>query len=464
MLTERKSDPCHLTATPNTRKKRRIRRQRTALSRQSSCIEAHSQSSQFYQMIMNTKSAVQGIGYNVRNYFFDETRPVEIDENHRARVWLLGEPLETSDAFYSSWNRIMRMTYRKHWTDVIMNPITGVSYDSDTGWGCTIRSCQMLMAQVLYRVGLPNDRVASYFLDKESCLFSIQSFVNSQTLIPAGQWFGPASVSSSLKHIVESNEGRILGLGIVVSVDGQILLSDVIDQSRPDRLVESSPSSSPGRANSWELCTNTEGIALSSSFNGYGSPGSAVLVPTTTSQEYWVIDEDEHDGDSDESILEIVDNVWVRPVLVLVAMRLSPEMELGKNQVCALLSYMTVPSFVGLIGGPDRRCHFIPGVMEEPVEGDSTTSFQYTLLSVDPHIVQDADGSCDFKNALNPSRISPTYLCPSLAIGFLLKTQDDLDQLRLALGSSGPGSFIEISSSSSSSSKPAPPCPVIVML
>jgi hypothetical protein len=258
--------------------------------------------------------------------------------------------------------------------------------------------------------------------------------------------------------LVDSEEGIELGFGLVLSTDGQILVSDILEQSRirppSPSLMGSSSASSPDRANSWELCN--EGIAFSGSLSG----GSSCLVPSpkvrsdfSANQEFWLIDEPDHDGESDESVVDIRESrigvLWSRPVVVMVAMRLSPGAELSQAQLCALLSYMTIPSFAGLIGGPDRRCHFIAGLLEERSENEENKAcFEYTMLSVDPHIVQDAVvcGEKDsFKNSENPSRISPSYLCPSIAIAFVLQSQRDMDQLQDQLATSTEsGTFIQI--------------------
>lgn len=478
MLTERKSDPYFLTATPNTRRKRRLRKQKTTLARQVSGSDNVSQSSSFYQILVSTKSAVQGIGYNFTKYLFDDSRPLVVDENSNQRVWLLGSPKESTSEFYISWEGIHRMTYRKRWPEPIMNRRIMVEYDSDTGWGCTIRSCQMLVAHALVRLQYPNSQLESLFEDVSSSLFSIHRFISSQAVIQAGEWFGPTSVSLALKRLLESKEGRCVGVGILVSVDGRISTEEVLEQSVDGQRASSSLGSSSnnvtpaprlgddsyeacgGRANSWELCNPNEGMLASSVSSAScfePSPRSGFLrIPDSTPQEFWLIEEN---SPSDESEVEIVANhgsAWEKPVLVIVAMRLSPDSEMSRSQTSSLLSYMTVPSFVGFLGGPERRCHYIVGLVEEAIDADNV--YEYTLLSVDPHIVQDAvvdssRGSRPFSNAANPSRVSPSYLCPSVAVGFLLRCQEDLDQLKSLRG------FIEVTDQHSAD----PLSPVVVL-
>jgi hypothetical protein len=159
----------------------------------------------------------------------------------------------------------------------------------------------------------------------------------------------------------------------------------------------------------------------------------------------------EQGSSSDESIVNVTPGIlWSRPVLIVVAIRLSPTNEITQAQLAALLWYMTLPWFVGVLGGPDRRCHYIVGLVEErgdEVENDG--SFIYNLLSIDPHFVQEAATrgvESEFRNAEHPTRISPSILCPSLAIGFLVHSQDDLEKLKEQVNNPKQGSFIEIRS------------------
>ena len=388
-------------------------------------------------MLMNTKTAVQGLGYNVKHYLFDDSRPVIIDEVV-GRVWLFGELVTSTTEFYSRWSRIHRMTYRRHWPDPLLNPRTSIVFDSDTGWGCTIRSCQMMVSHALLRIGLPESRVLPLFADRETAFLSVHSFVNSQTDKFAGEWFGPSSVSLVLRRLLSSPQAASLGLGIVVSLDGVILTTDVIAQSRSEigaslgSSVETPPMTERRRANSWDFCGPSP-LAR--------SPPCGFVDITNSEcvrQEFWVIDEskDEYDGvgsdasspSSESSPLED----WRRPVLVVVAVRLSPDSELSGPQIAALLWYSTLPSFCGILGGPDRRCHFIVGLAEEG---------EYTLLSIDPHIVQEA-GEGGFSNAAHPTRLAPACLCPSLAVGFLVRNQAELDRLREQTATAG--AFVEV--------------------
>ena len=463
MLTKHKSDPNSGTSTSGMRNRRKLKKQQTSISRQSSSSESFPPGYSLYQMLMNTKSAVQGIGYNVRHFLFDESRPV-LGSGQPDRAWILGEFFNSAGRFYAKWSMLNRMTYRRHWVDHIINPVTNVVYDSDTGWGCTIRSCQMLVAHALCRSGYNRKRVPALFSDCESSCLSIQRFVHADDDKRAGEWFGPTSVTLTIEKLLRNPDASALGLGIYVSLDGRLYKPDIQEESKYTASASSAPSSvdSPrltlgrtGRVNSWNLCAHEQAIEcpISISSSLAASPRSGFIDVGTPpprespSEEFWMIEEPS--SSSEDSFINMTPGIlWSRPVLVIVAIRLSPTNEATKAQLASLMWYMTLPWFVGVLGGPDRRCHYIVGLVEE--RGDDVENGEspiYNLLSIDPHIVQEAAVrgiEAEFRNAEHPARISPSMLCPSVAIGFLVSNQDDLEKLEEQINRPKEGSFIEV--------------------
>ena len=469
MLTEHRSDPNDLTFTPQTRRRRKLRRQKTAIPTRLSNNEGPQPGSSIYQILVNTKSRVQGIGYNMKSFLFDDSRPIVFSEY--SRLWLSGERIVNSESFYERWSQINRMTYRRKWPEPILNPRSLIFYDSDTGWGCTVRSSQMLVAHAMKRLDFPPSRVWECFLDRPGSVLSVHSFVRSQTDKLAGEWFGPSSATRVVCKILSSSESLWLNLGVFVSFDGRLSAPGIVEQSRAQMgssfgswSIDTPPVATTCKkstvANSWELLCNETNICCPSSLSGCSSlapsprDGFVDLCHSHMStNEFLLVEEDDGMSVASSSVdrLPVVvvqsQDVWSRPVLVMVAVRLSPGTELSAAQTAALLSYMTLPSFVGIIGGPDKRCHFIVGLLEESnPEGGS-----YELLSMDPHIVQEAVTGDDstlttnpFENAAHPTRLSPSCLCPSLALSFLLRSQTDLDVLTCTLSTSMAGGFIEL--------------------
>jgi hypothetical protein len=373
----------------------------------SSSIEQSSPSSAtagFYQIFINTKLMFQGIGYNIQRYMFDDNRPVG---SSGSSMWILGSYESDSDRFYSRWKSLCRITYTRNWPNAFVNTRTGISYDSDTGWGCTIRSFQMLLANIFGHADL--------FSDSFKSPLGIHAFL-SKSPSSCGEWFGPTSACLIVRELIEERFSN--QLGIVISTDGMFNISDI--EAAAGEFSISSRESSVG---SLEQSPRAAG--------GFVDVGNVAAE-----EEVWVI---ETSGDVIESARTVQekkifvstpqDGGWEKPVLIIIPIRLSPLTNLSEAALGPVMSYITLPTFAGLIGGPDRRCHFIVGMVSETVITDdgSPPDNVCSLLAIDPHIVQ----SCQsWSNSEHPHRISPRDLCPSIAIAFVLKNRNDLDDLR----------------------------------
>jgi hypothetical protein len=381
-------------------------------------LRPHRTTSSLHQMYVSTRSVVQDFGYSFRNLFFDQTILVDGD----IKVWICGKFFESSKPFYKIWNALARMTYRRNWPDPFISPRTGIVFDSDTGWGCTVRCAQMLLAKVC------EDKSVSLFSDEKNSVFGIHAFLAKAPNLCA-DWAGPTSISLIVRDLVGSNRPS---LGTVLSTDGFIPLEEIVHASSFEEF-----SSSP----SLEASPRSAG--------GFVDVG--LLVPTVRStdmgEEVWFIDEQENCcptpprretrvDDLKTPVLEKLIIFWQRPVLITVAIRLTPDDNLPHSLIRPLLAYMTLPSFAGMLGGPDRRCHYIVGFITELLEDEDqpVTSF----LAIDPHVVQEAvglstDASVAFANSIHPSRISPESICPTISLSFVVRSESELDLLKSQL-------------------------------
>eukprot|EP00741_Cyanophora_paradoxa_P001830 tig00000507_g1773.t1 len=152
------------------------------------------------------------------------------------------------EAFLRDFSILPWMTYRKGFTG-----IGGGSLTSDVGWGCMLRSAQMMLATALLRLRLGRDfdvdadpaacarfaEVVREFADCdcERAPLSLHAMVATGAaggLKRAGEWYGPSSACLVLRELVE--RARPGGLRVLLSDDGCIYR----DQLLPSAAASSS--------------------------------------------------------------------------------------------------------------------------------------------------------------------------------------------------------------------------------
>ncbi|XP_041969084.1 cysteine protease ATG4D [Aricia agestis] len=175
---------------------------------------------------------------------------------HNAVDHIYGEGIE---GFKSDFISRIWMTYRREFP-----MISGSSFTTDCGWGCMLRSGQMMLAQALVCHFLgrswrwsPDKSIQNAREFQEDCLhrmiikwFGDKSSVNSPLSIhqmvglgealgkKPGDWYGPASVAHCLKSVVAaaSKENyEFDNLEVYVAQESTIYIQDVYSQCRlPD--------------------------------------------------------------------------------------------------------------------------------------------------------------------------------------------------------------------------------------
>jgi len=109
------------------------------------------------------------------------------------------------------------------------------------------------------------------------------------------------------------------------------------------------------------------------------------------------------------------------PLLILIPLRLGLEKFYRETFENSLLEIFKIQSCVGIIGGRPRSAYYFFGASES---GE--------LLALDPHTVQDHSDPQIFSEYSTKSPLilpNVTYLDPSLALGFLVNSKSELDNL-----------------------------------
>ena len=141
--------------------------------------------------------------------------------------WILGKKYNIKNDYeykklISDYKSRILMTYRYNFI-----PIGNNKLSSDIGWGCMIRSGQMILAEILLRsllgrswrlikdtskkhYSIAHKDILEYFLDKPhpKCYFSIHKFSHLGLKFgkKEGDWYGPETISHVIKDLVNSND------------------------------------------------------------------------------------------------------------------------------------------------------------------------------------------------------------------------------------------------------------------
>lgn len=137
-------------------------------------------------------------------------RAFDVYSEKHSRIVLLGnEYIDRPDDYLKHYESLLWMTYRKDFQK--MDPY---EYTSDAGWGCMLRSVQMILGQVLQRhylkkswrldlgVALPKEfkYILKWMADHDmpdECLYSIHNMVKvgmQYDKLP-GEWYGPTTAA-----------------------------------------------------------------------------------------------------------------------------------------------------------------------------------------------------------------------------------------------------------------------------
>ncbi|XP_017776267.1 PREDICTED: cysteine protease ATG4C [Nicrophorus vespilloides] len=261
------------------------------------------------------------------------------------------------------------MTYRREFP--ILN---GSTYSSDCGWGCMLRSGQMLLAQALayHFLGrgwrwqpdhMPTSRdailkdithrkIIKWFGDKQSrnSPFSIHSLVTlgESSGKKAGDWYGPGAVAHILKQAVKvaaEDNYEFDSLTVCVAQDCAVYVQDILDE-----------------------CSNQDGK-------------------------------------------------W-KALILLIPVRLGTE-KFNPIYAPALTALLTLDQCIGIIGGRPKHSLYFIGYQDDK------------LIHLDPHYCQEMvdvwanDFSLNSFHCRSPRKLHLSKMDPSCCLGFYCGTKKD---------------------------------------
>ncbi|XP_070563570.1 cysteine protease ATG4D-like [Ptychodera flava] len=337
------------------------------------------------------KTKIMSVWNNVKYGWMVKT---QTNFSYQTPIWMLGEcyhhrpddPPESEqsaeDGTLSPMERFKRdftsrvwLTYRREFPQ-----LAGSNFTTDCGWGCMLRSGQMLLAQSFVNHFLGKNwcmydeqskeqeayhrKIVKWFGDEPSELspFSVHKLVSLgyQAGKKAGDWYGPASVAYLLKRAMDIAPGfdpLLSQLCVYVAQHSTVYKQDII-----------------------QLCRS-----------------QGTHMTDTSGSQQWC------------------------SVVILVPVRLGGE-ELNPVYIPCLKSLFTLQNCIGIIGGKPKHSLYFIGFQEDK------------LVYLDPHLCQNVVDmrSRDFPlqsfHCMSPRKMSIHKMDPSCTIGFYCKTQEDFTE------------------------------------
>uniref|UniRef100_A0A4W5LVQ2 Cysteine protease n=1 Tax=Hucho hucho TaxID=62062 RepID=A0A4W5LVQ2_9TELE len=322
---------------------------------------------------------------------FSKTSPLTM----LGQSYLLSHGVER-DGFRRAFATLLWLTYRRGFPQ-----LDGSSLTTDSGWGCMLRSGQMLLAQGLLlhllppgkrkntydmevqesrslgpevtkkgrkksivsflesRTEVTHRRVVSWFGDHPIAPFGLHQLVEQGTSSgkKAGDWYGPSIVAHILRKAVDAASAEVSNLTVYVAQDCTVYIDDVV-----------------------RLCERPLSV---------GSTGPSPA--------------------------------W-KSVIILVPVRLGGEV-LNPTYIKCVKNLLRLECCIGIIGGKPKHSLFFVGYQDEQ------------LLYLDPHYSQSTVDITQDNFPLEsfhckcPRKISFSRMDPSCTIGFYAKSQKEFELL-----------------------------------
>ncbi|CAD5215189.1 unnamed protein product [Bursaphelenchus xylophilus] len=160
-------------------------------------------------------------------------------------VWLLGKEYDSikSESLAADLKGRVYLSYRNGFPNLNGEP----NSNSDTGWGCMIRTSQMLLAQALLIQNLGRDWIRDdatpstlsniiRLFDDHTGPLGIHSFIkqaqNHGVESPVGRWYSPSEAFIIFRDIIHNSHNCLLGhISPLVCFDNLVALQDIEDAS-----------------------------------------------------------------------------------------------------------------------------------------------------------------------------------------------------------------------------------------
>jgi len=338
------------------------------------------------------------------------------------------------EAFEADYRSKLWMSYRRNFEEV-----PGTTLTSDCGWGCMLRSGQMMIAQALVlhwlgrhwrrRTNIQGEEVASLETwkqdrlhrailrlfgdnaDSSACPLSLHCLVGLAAGLGrrAGDWFGPGTTAHLLAGAVRQSQrlggrGLLEAIAVYVAQDGAVYKGDVEDLcSVPDERTK-------------ENLLEEDFSLVEVPSQGTDSLNFSLEQEVEIDGETWCLEQESRNLKPDDSSPA---SSW-KALMLLVPMRLGAE-TLNPIYASCLKALFTMETCLGIIGGKPKHSLYFVGFQDED------------LIHLDPHRLQDSVDTLQHTfitesyHCKQPRKLKLGKMDPSCAVGFYLRTREEFD-------------------------------------
>lgn len=360
--------------------------------------------SEIFKQGFSRNSPVWLLGQAYHRKLADETSPASSPCQGEA-VRTFSESDSGITAFQRDFQSRLWLTYRRD-----LAGLGGLT--TDCGWGCMIRSGQMMLAQALSHHWLGRDwrlettrdqwqserlhraiiQVFSDLADPQLAPLSLQSVVRAGLAVgrSAGDWLGPHTVSHLLAGAARAAQPGA-GQGLLDSLAFYLAQDCTVYRQEVEQLCLS-PGTEPGEAEDFSLLD-------------FPPPAQPDL---DSEGQTWCL---ENQG--------VAGQPW-RSLVLLVPLRLGGETFNPIYNSC-IKNLLTLDCCIGIIGGKPRHSLYFVGFQDDD------------LIHLDPHRLQDrvdttkTGFNTDSYHCSSPRKINLARMDPSCCVGFYLRDKSEFD-------------------------------------
>lgn len=328
----------------------------------------------------------------------------KFDSSKGTKASIFGRMYDRASVLEEAVSDLVWLTYRKGFRPLLIERKVFMgrkveNLSTDCGWGCTIRSAQMLLANAFIRAGLHKTAVLELFDDSERnhrhSAFSIQNIAveGLEAGKLPGDWYGVNTITNVIE-VLNVRYSPVPNFSICTFQDSCIIFEKI------------------------ELAARVKQEEDESEIIGQSAMDMSFDMETTRFNQ--------QQSQAPET--------WANQVLVIINVRLGVDI-IEPLYAQSLKRYVQLPQFAGFIGGQPRKAFFFVGFNDKQ-------SAKYLFL--DPHVVHSyvptkgEENLAKLTSQTQPSVtdlrvIAGTKLDPGIGLSYIIKDANDYESLRSAL-------------------------------